>query len=57
MLSGMSLVIMALATIVAVVLILLILAGKKYDAWVAPLDNKEYPLCEIYGVGLRPFEV
>ena len=51
MLSVMSLVIMALATVAAVVLILLILAGKKYDEWVAPLDNKEYPLCELYGVG------
>lgn len=51
MLSGLSLVIMSIATILTVVFILLMLAGKKYDEWIAPLDSKEFPLCELYGVG------
>lgn len=51
MLSGLALVIMSIATILTVVFILLMLAGKKYDEWIAPLDSKEFPLCELYGVG------
>lgn len=51
MLSVLSLVIMALATILTIVFILLLFAGKKYDSWIEPLDSKEFPLCELYGVG------
>lgn len=43
--------IMAVGTVLTVVFVLLMLAGKKYDGWIEPLDNKEYPLCELYGVG------
>lgn len=51
MLSVLSLVIMGLATVLTVVFLLLLMAGKKYDGWIAPLDSKEFPLCELYGVG------
>ena len=51
MLSVLSLVIMALATILAIVFVILLFAGKKYDSWIEPLDSKEFPLCELYGVG------
>lgn len=51
MLSALSLGIMCLATILALVFILLLLAGKKYDEWIAPLNSKEFILCELYGVG------
>lgn len=51
MLSMLSLVIMAIATVATAVFVLLLLAGKKYDAWIEPLDSKEFPLCELYGVG------
>lgn len=51
MLSVVSLVVMALATILTAAFILLLMAGKKYDAWIEPLDNKEFILCELYGVG------
>lgn len=51
MLSVLSLVIMALATILTIVFVLLLFAGKKYDSWIEPLDSKEFPLCELYGVG------
>lgn len=51
MLSMLSLIIMILATVLTVVFILLVLLGKKYNAWIEPLDNKEFPLCELYGVG------
>lgn len=51
MLSAVSLVIMALATILTAVFVLLLMMGKKYDAWIEPLDSKEFPLCELYGVG------
>jgi len=53
MLSILSLVIMALASFLTVVFVLLLFSGKKYDAWIDPLDNKEFPLCELYGVGFR----
>lgn len=51
MLSVLSIVIMALATVLTLVFVLLLFAGKKYDAWIEPLDSKEFPLCELYGVG------
>lgn len=51
MLSVLSLVIMALATILTIVFVFLLFAGKKYDSWIEPLDSKEFPLCELYGVG------
>lgn len=51
MLSTLSLIIMGLATVLVVLFVLLLLAGKKYDAWIEPLDSKEFPLCELYGVG------
>lgn len=51
MLSGMSLAVMVIATIVTAVFILLLIAGKKYDAWLKPLDSKTFPLCELYGAG------
>ena len=51
MLSVLSLVIMGLASVLALVFVLLLSAGKKYDSWIEPLDSKEYPLCELYGVG------
>lgn len=51
MLSAVSLVIMFLATILTAVFVLLLMIGKKYDAWIEPLDSKEFPLCELYGAG------
>ena len=51
MLSVLSLVIMALATVFAVLFIILVIVGKKYDSWIEPLDDKEFPLCGLYGVG------
>lgn len=49
--SVLSLVIMALATVFAVLFIILVIVGKKYDSWIEPLDDKEFPLCGLYGVG------
>lgn len=51
MLSILSIVIMVLATILTAVFILLLFAGKKYDSWIAPLNSKDFPLCQLYGVG------
>lgn len=51
MLSAVSLVIMVLATILTAVFVFLLMTGKKYDAWIEPLDSKEFPLCELYGAG------
>ena len=51
MISTLSLIIMSLATLMTVLFVILLLAGKKYDEWIAPLDDKEYPLCGLYGVG------
>ena len=51
MLSMLSIVVMTIATVAAVIFVLLLMAGKKYDSWIEPLDNKEFFLCELYGVG------
>lgn len=57
MLSILSVVIMSLATVLAIVFVVLLMAGKKYDAWIEPLDNKAFPLCELYGVGFVLLDV
>jgi len=57
MISVISFAIMTLATVLAVVFILLLLAGKKYDGWIEPLDSKEFPLCQLYGVGFVLLEI
>ena len=49
--------VMSLATVFAAVFILLLLAGKKYDAWIEPLDNKEFVLCELYGLGFVVLDI
>ena len=46
-----SIVIMLVGTALAVIFILLLLSSGKYNVMIEPLDNKEYPLCEVYGVG------
>lgn len=57
MLSTMSVIIMVIASVLAGIFILLLLAGKKYDSWTAPLDNKEFPLCELYGAGFVVLDI
>lgn len=49
--SAASIAIMTVGSILGVVFVLLLFAGKKYDSWIEPLDSKEYPLCELYGLG------
>jgi len=50
-LSLVDIVIMAIGTVLLAITILLLLIGKKYDAYVEPLNNKEFPLCDFYGIG------
>ena len=49
--SGM--VLMLLGTVLAAVFILLLLTSGSYSAMIEPLNSKEFPLYEIYGVGFR----
>jgi len=42
---------MTIATILVGVFLLLLIAGGRYNNMIAPLNNKEFPLCELYGVG------
>ena len=50
-LSTLSIVVMAIASVLTGLFIVFLLAGSKYNQMIAPLDNKEFPLCELYGVG------
>lgn len=56
-LSPVSMVIMMVGSIFCGICILLLLAGKKYDSMLEPLDNKEFPLCEIYGLGFMLIDI
>ena len=42
---------MTIATVLVGVFLLLLIAGGRYNNMIAPLNNKELPLCELYGVG------
>lgn len=46
-----DLVIMAIATVIVLLFVLLYLFSSKYNDYIEQLDPKEYPLKEIYGVG------
>ena len=50
-LSTLSIAVMTIATILVGVFLLLLIAGGRYNNMIAPLNNKEFPLCELYGVG------
>ena len=50
-LSLSSLIIMSVGTLIGVIFIILLLAGKKYDAYIEPLTDNEFPLNQLYGVG------
>ena len=52
-----SIVLMALGTLLAVIFIVLLLKGKNSDHLVEPLNNKEFPLCELYGVGFALLDI
>lgn len=46
-----SIIIMVVASILTALFLWLLFVGKKFENMIAPLNNKEYPLCELYGVG------
>lgn len=50
-LSTLSVAIMVAATILTAIFLLFLVAGSRYNNMVAPLNSKEFPLCELYGVG------
>lgn len=50
-LSTLSVAIMVIATVLTFLFIVFLLAGSKYNNMIAPLNSKEFPLCELYGVG------
>lgn len=56
-LSTSSVVIMAIGTVLCLLFVIILLTSKKYDAYIAPLDEKEFPLHELYGFGYRMMEV
>ena len=47
-----SIVVMSIGTFLAVVFILFLMKGKKYNNMIESLTDKEFPLCGLYGVGL-----
>jgi len=52
-----SLVTMCLATALNVVIIVLLLTGKKYNQLLEPLDKEEFTLKDAYGIGFRILEL
>lgn len=52
-----SLIIMSVGTVIGIVFIILVLAGKKYDAYIEPLTDNEYPLNQLYGVGFLVLDI
>ena len=50
-LSTLSIAVMIVATVLVFFFILFLLIGTKYNNMIAPLNSKEFPLCEVYGVG------
>lgn len=50
-LSTLSIVVMAIASVLTALFIIFLLAGSKYNNMIEPLNSKEFPLCELYGVG------
>lgn len=56
-LSLSSLIIMSVGTVIGIVFIILVLAGKKYDAYIEPLTDNEYPLNQLYGVGFLILDI
>lgn len=52
-----AILLMAAATILTLLFIILLLKGKKYDEWIEPLDSKEFPLCQLYGAGFAACDI
>ena len=50
-LSTLSIAMMVIATVLTFLFIVFLMAGAKYNNMIEPLDSKEFPLCELYGVG------
>lgn len=50
-LSTLSIVVMVIASVLTALFIIFLLAGSKYNNMIEPLNSKEFPLCELYGVG------
>ena len=48
-----SLIVIAFMFMASFFFITLLLGGKKYDGLLEPIDGKEFPLKEIYGVGFK----
>jgi len=46
-----SIVLLGIGTVLGIFYIILLLASSKYNDYIAPLDEKEFPFHEIYGAG------
>lgn len=42
---------MIIATVLVALFVIFLLIGGAFNHMIEPLDNKEFPLCELYGVG------
>ncbi len=50
-LSNFSIGLMIVASVMVLFFLIFLLAGTKYNNLVEPLNSKEFPLCEFYGIG------
>ena len=49
--STLSIAVMVIASVLTGLFLIFLLAGSKYNNMIAPLDSKDFPLCDLYGVG------
>lgn len=50
-LSVASLIVMGIGTLLGLLFVILLIVGKKYDNMIEQLNDKEFPLNQLYGVG------
>lgn len=52
-----NIVFLAISLVAGIILVLLILTSGEFDDYIAPLDKKEFTLCEIYGIGFKLLKI
>jgi len=50
-------IVLILATVLSLIYVWLLMTSSKYENYITPLNDKEFPLKTVYGVGFRALEV
>lgn len=46
-----NIILLVISAIVSLCFLIFLLKGKRYNDMISSLDNKDFPLCELYGIG------